>query len=420
MQNFKDLENLGIIQAKHPQDLDLDKGSYTFYAGFDPTSDSLHVGSLFLLITMKKLADLGHTPIAVVGGATGMIGDPSGKSAERNLLGEKEIQHNVRGMQAQITKFFSKQSNVKVLNNLDWIGNFSLIPFLRDVGKSFRVTEMLAKDSVQSRIESEEGISFTEFTYQILQAYDFLHLHQEHKCNLQVGGSDQWGNISAGITLVRKHAAGDVCGLTFPLIESAPGQKFGKSEGRNVWLDPQKTSPYEFYQFWIQTTDEMVIPYLGYFTNLSPAEIDHYKEIVSTSPEDRQAQKKLAYEVTRLVHGDEEVEKSIKASEVLFGGSPEGLGDQDLMNIFANVPSRTYPREVLKEGSLPLVQVLCETDLCKSRGQARNLIKQGGVYLNNARVDDDALILSGKDLASESMLILRAGKRKYGLLSFVG
>lgn len=418
MQNFKDLEALGIVQAKHPKDLDLDSGNYTFYAGFDPTSDSLHVGSLFLLITMKKLADLGHTPIAVVGGATGMIGDPSGKSAERNLLGEKEIHNNVNGMTGQIQKFFSNQANVKVLNNLDWIGRFSLIPFLRDVGKSFRVTEMLAKDSVQSRLESEEGISFTEFTYQILQAYDFLYLYEQHGCRLQVGGSDQWGNISAGITLVRKHAGGEACGLTFPLIESAPGQKFGKSEGRNVWLDPQKTSPYEFYQFWIQTTDDMVISYLGYFTNLSPAEISSYQEAVDSRPEEREAQKKLAYEVTRLVHGDEEVEKSIKASEVLFGGSPEGLGDRDLMNIFANVPSRTYRRELLKEGSLALVQVLCETDLCKSKGQARNLIKQGGVYLNNERVDDEAHILTGRDLASESILILRAGKRKYGLLSF--
>ena len=276
MQSFKDLEALGIIQAKHPQDLNLDKGNYTFYAGFDPTSDSLHVGSLFLLITMKKLQCLGHTPIAVVGGATGMIGDPSGKSSERNLLSEDEINRNVQGMTRQITQFFAGSDKVKVLNNLDWIGSFSLVPFLRDVGKSFRVTEMLAKDSVQSRIQSEEGISYTEFTYQVLQAFDFYHLHQRHQCDLQVGGSDQWGNISAGITFVRKQCGKEVCGMTFPLIESAPGQKFGKSEGRNVWLDPQRTSPYEFYQFWMQTTDDMVIPYLGYFTDLPVEEINEF------------------------------------------------------------------------------------------------------------------------------------------------
>jgi tyrosyl-tRNA synthetase len=418
MQTFHDFLRLGLVQASHPQDLDLDKGAYTFYAGFDPTSDSLHVGHLFVLITMKKLQKLGHKPIAVVGGATGMIGDPSGKSSERKLLSEDEIRHNSEAVGNQIRRFIDPDSGALVLNNLDWVGELSLIPFLRDIGKSFRVTEMLAKDSVQSRIQSEEGISYTEFTYQILQSYDFFHLHTKHGCDLQIGGSDQWGNISAGISYVRKQTGDEVLGLTLPLIESSPGQKFGKSEGRNIWLDAQKSSAYDFYQFWIQTTDEMVIPYLGFFTELSAIEIEDLKNQTRENPESRTAQKRLAYETTLLVHGAGGVDKAIQASSVLFGGSPEGLSDTDLMQIFQDVPNCKFPSSILEGSGLSLLQALCDLELSKSKGQARNLVKQGGVYVNNVRVTDDTFLLKKDSLASETIIILRSGKKKYGLLCF--
>ena len=417
MSSLSKLKENGIVEFVSNDDIDLDKNSYTFYAGFDPTADSLHVGHLFVLVTMARLQKMGHKPIAVLGGATGMIGDPSGKSKERVLLTEDVIQHNVDCIKKQIGLLLDYDNGAKVVNNMDWFRGYEFISFLRDVGKLFRVTEMMSKESVQKRLTSDEGISFTEFSYQILQSYDFLKLFQDHGCSLQIGGSDQWGNISAGITLIRKETGAQAYGLTLPLIKSSSGEKFGKSEGQNIWLDPEKTSPYNFYQFWIQTPDADVIQYLYFFTFLDEDQILECKQSLSENPGARKAQKTLAFEVTKMLHGEAEAQKAVQASNVLFGGSLDGMDDETLMQIFADVPSLTMTQNQLGSG-VGLLDVLVEAKLSDSKGKARKLIRQGGVYLNNKRVDSEEMNLSSGDLVGDSTMLLRSGKKKYCLLRF--
>jgi len=395
--------------------------SVVLYAGFDPTAESLHIGNLLQIMLLAQFQRHGHRPIALVGGATAMIGDPSGKSEERNLLTEETIQKNLAGIKAQLQHFldFDSGDNAAIMvNNADWIGQFSFVEFLRDVGKYFRVGEMMGKESVRKRLQSDVGMSFTEFSYQLLQAYDFLHLNREHNCILQVGGDDQWGNITAGIDLTRKLEAKAVYGITSPLITDASGQKFGKtSTGRKCWLDANLTSPYEFYQYWIRSDDRDVIKLLKYFTFLPLEEIEQLAKELQEQPEKRQAQKVLAQEVTRLVHGDEQLAVAQKAAQVLFGEEISGLSDRDLSSIFADVPSTTLTRNQLDQG-LVLLDILCECKLCKSRGEAKKLIKSGGAYVNNVRVDTIEHTLTTDSLASETILILRSGKKNYHLVRF--
>lgn len=417
MNNLMKLKHDGIIEFVSNDEIDLNNESYTFYAGFDPTADSLHVGHLFVLVTMARLQKMGHKPIAVIGGATGMIGDPSGKSKERVLLTESVIKKNIEGIRKQLGLLLDFDAGALVLNNMDWFENYGFIPFLRDVGKLFRVTEMMSKESVQKRLSSDEGISFTEFSYQILQSYDFLKLFELHNCTMQIGGSDQWGNISAGITLIRKELGSQAYGITLPLIKSSSGEKFGKSEGQNIWLDPERTSPYNFYQFWIQTPDDDVIQYLRFFTFLEDSVIENCQRQLIENPGARLAQKTLAFEITKMLHGEIEANKSVKASQVLFGGSLEGMDDKTLMQIFSDVPSLTLNQNQLNEG-LGLLDVLVESKLSDSKGKARKLIRQGGIYLNNERVDSEEMNLASDHLVGTSTMLLRSGKKKYCLLRF--
>ena len=393
----------------------------TVYAGFDPTAPSLHIGNLLQIMLLAQFQRHGHRPIALVGGATAMIGDPSGKSHERNLLNPETIQQNLTGIKKQLEQFLDfncEQNPALLVNNADWIGSFTFIEFLRDVGRHFRVGEMMGKESVRQRLQSEAGMSFTEFSYQLLQAYDFLYLSREHHCVLQVGGDDQWGNITAGIELTRKIDGRAVLGLTSPLITDTGGQKFGKTAtGENCWLDPQKTSPYEFYQYWIRADDRDVIKLLNYFTFLPQEQIDQLEQALRAEPEKRQAQTVLAEQVTTLVHGPDQAKLAQNAAQVLFGREIAGLSDRDLTSIFADVPSTSVPRLRLQQG-LPLVETLHETALCNSKGQARKLIKGGGVYVNNIRVEDTEHLLKTDSLASESILVLRTGKKNYHLLKF--
>lgn len=390
------------------------------YAGFDPTAESLHIGNLLQIMLLSQFQRLGHRPIVLIGGATAMIGDPSGKNAERNLLDEQTIERNLKGIRKQLEQFLDfsdSPSGAILVNNADWIGKFSFIEFLRDVGKHFRIGEMMAKESVRKRLNSDVGMSFTEFSYQILQAYDFLHLNREMNCIMQIGGDDQWGNITAGIDLTRKLQNSQVFGLTSPLIMTASGQKLGKTEAGAVYLDEKMTSPYDFYQYWIRVDDRDVIKLLKYFTFMDLSEIDELEKQVQTKPEKRTAQAVLARQVTNMVHSEKQTDVVIKASQVLFGKEIEGLTDDDLNSIFADVPSTTMNREQLDNG-LELLEALCKTKLCDSRGQAKKLIKSGGVYINNRRTDNINEKLTTDSLASETIVVLRSGKKKYHLLKF--
>ena len=415
------LSQRGFISQKSDEDLagKLDK-PITVYAGFDPTADSLHIGHLMQIMLLAQFQRHGHRPIPLLGGATAMIGDPSGKNEERNLLMPETIEKNLAAIRKQLEQFLdfdSGENSALLLNNIDWIGQFSFIEFLRDIGKFFRVGEMMGKESVRKRLQSEVGMSFTEFSYQLLQAYDFLHLYRQYQCVLQVGGDDQWGNITAGIDLVRKLEQQTVYGITSSLLTTSSGQKFGKTEAGTVWLDEEKTSAYEFYQYWIRIEDQDVIKLLNLFTFLSLDEITELQRQVQTEPEKRQAQKVLAEEVTKWVRGAEQTALAQKASGVLFGQEISGLSDRDLNTIFVDVPSMTMPRDRLNAG-IELLDALCETGLCNSRGEAKKLIKAGGAYINNCKVNDINQKLTPKSLASESILVIRSGKKKYFLLKF--
>jgi len=396
----------------------LSKEKVTLYCGFDPTGKSLHVGNLLHLVTLARFQRAGHHPIAIAGGATGMIGDPSGKSSERNLLADDEIRENLSRHTEQMKRildFESPTNPARIMNNADWLGKFTFLEFLRDVGKHFSVPNMLAKDSVKSRLAG--GISFTEFAYQVLQGYDFYHLYTEHGCKVQVGGQDQWGNITAGVELIRRKAGGSAYGMTSELITTASGAKFGKSEGNAVWLDPAMTSPYQFYQFWVRTEDADVVDYLKLFTFLTLEEIETLAEAVKNAPQERAAQKRLAEAMTEMVHGKAAVETSKRASEVLFGSEIRDLSDEMITEIFRDVPSSVMKRARLSEG-IDVVEALVESGTLKSKGEARRLLAAGGVYVNNVRVNEAEYRLTEKDLASEHFAVLRTGKKNYRLLKF--
>jgi tyrosyl-tRNA synthetase len=392
-----------------------------FYDGFDPTATTLHAGTLVGLSLLVRLQRAGHKPIAVVGGATGMIGDPSGKSEERKLLDPSLLAENVQGLKAQLARFLrfdDSPSGALLVNNADWFASIGYLAFLRDVGKHITVNYMLAKESVRARLEDrEQGISYTEFSYMLLQAYDFVHLNRTYGCRLQIGGSDQWGNITCGTELHRKVGGeGELFGLVTPLLLTAAGKKFGKSEaGTSVWLDPEHTSPYAFYQFWINTDDADVERYLKMFTFRS---LDEIASAVAEHDQDRAkrlAQKRLAEEVTTWVHGPDAARRARAASQVMFGGSLADLKDADLEPLCADVPTTTLARAALAAGLL-LLDLLVSTKLCESKGAARRLLAQGGVYVNNVRTSDPERVLCAGDLATESMLILRAGKKSYHVI----
>ena len=419
---YDELHGRGIIEQATPEIEQgaLDQERLTVYCGFDPTASSLHVGTLVPILGLVRLQRAGHRPIAVVGGGTGLIGDPSGKTDERKMLTRETVEENVEGIRAQLARFldFESRDNPAVLvNNAEWLGAFSLVDFLRDIGKHFRVNAMLQKESVRSRLEDREhGMSFTEFSYMLLQAADFLHLYDRFGCTLQIGGSDQWGNITAGIELIRRLRGAKSHGMTFPLLMTASGTKFGKSEAGTVWLDAERTSPYEFYQFWVRCDDRDVVRFLRLFTFLDQGRIAELEEVVRTRPDGREAQRTLAREVTALVHGEAEADKAIRASQVLFGEPVDGLDEATILGIFADVPSVDVSRELVAGEGWPLVDALVTGGSCKSKGEARRLIQGGGVYLNNHRVAAVEARLTLEGLASEGTAVLRSGKKSYLLV----
>ncbi|MFZ2463513.1 MAG: tyrosine--tRNA ligase [Caldibacillus thermoamylovorans] len=387
--------------------------SVKLYCGFDPTADSLHIGHLLPILILRRFQLAGHQPIALVGGATGLIGDPSGKKAERTLNAKETVENWVESIKGQLSRFLdfdSKENPATMANNYDWTGKMDVITFLRDVGKNFGLNYMLAKDTVQSRLET--GISFTEFSYMILQSLDFLKLYETENCRLQIGGSDQWGNITAGLELIRKtHEEAKAFGLTVPLVTKADGTKFGKTEGNAVWLDPEKTTPYEFYQFWINTDDRDVVNYLKYFTFLSHEEIEELAKATAEQPEKRLAQKALAEDVTKLVHGEAALKQAIRISEALFSGNIKELNGAEIEQGFKDVPSFTNT-----EAEANLVELLVAAKISPSKRQAREDIQNGAIYINGDRVTDVQYVLGDSDKIEGKFTIIRRGKKKYYLI----
>jgi tyrosyl-tRNA synthetase len=396
----------------------------TIYVGFDPTSDSMHVGNLVAVMLLRRFQQAGHRPIGLVGGATGMIGDPSGKSDERNLLSVDVLRANVASMEKQLRRFLDFDSGANsalLVNNYDWMGRFGYLEFLRDIGKHFPVNVMLSKESVKARLErSDAGLSYTEFSYMLLQAYDFVYLNEHYGCELQAGGSDQWGNITAGIDLGRRIRGVQLHGITCPLLTKSDGSKMGKTESGALWLAAEKTSPYSFYQYWYNTQDADVGKCLRYFTDLAQSQVEELENQHAANPGQRAAQKRLAADLTRLVHGEDGLAAALKASEILFGAEIDRLSDKQLAEVFADVPSKELPRNLLASPGLSLIDALCDVGLAKSKGDARRAISEGGCYVNNRRVENIEARLSAADLASESIIVLRKGKKNYGLLRFVG
>ena len=420
---YDDLVWRGLIHQSTDEGIPawLRSGSRTLYVGFDPTADSLHVGSLLPLMMLRRFQQAGHKPIALVGGATGMIGDPSGKSEERNLLSVEKLRANVDGVARQMRHFLDFESTsssaAALVNNFDWMSGFSYLDFLRDIGKNFPVNMMLAKESVKNRIDRESGISYTEFSYMLLQAYDFVHLSEKHGCELQVGGSDQWGNITAGIDLGRRMRGAKLYGLTCPLLTTADGVKMGKTEKGAVWLAPERTSAYAFYQYWINVADADVSRCLRFLSDVPRAEIEALDAARESNLKPGESQRRLAASLTQLTHGDEGVAAARRASEIFFGASITDLDDAQLGEIFADVPSQQLPRASLEAG-LPLIDAIVASGLSKSKGEVRRKIAEGGVYINNIRATDKDQKLSVGDLASKSMLVLRLGRKNYALLNF--
>ncbi|MBX3415634.1 MAG: tyrosine--tRNA ligase [Pirellulales bacterium] len=422
---FSDLKWRGLIhQTTDDAGLPgwLSAGMRTVYAGFDPTASSLHVGHLMALMTLRRFQRAGHRPIALVGGATGMIGDPSGKSEERNLLSLEVLHENVHGMAQQMRRLldFDPAPNAALLvNNFEWMRGFSFLDFLRDVGKHFPVNVMLTKDSVRSRLErSDSGLSYTEFSYMLLQAFDFVHLKREFACELQIGGSDQWGNITAGIDLARRLDGVQLYGMTAPLLTKSDGSKMGKTEGGAVWLSPERTSPYQFYQYWINVDDADAGKCLRTFTELAHEEIEALDAARTADPARRESQKRLAEELTRLIHGDEGLAAAQRATQIFFGAEIDRLNDDELAQIFADVPSKVLPRTRLEEGGFTIVEALVEAALAKSKGEARRTVEQGGAYVSNRRIESIDTPLTVAHLAGSTTMVLRTGKKKYALLRF--
>ncbi len=414
---IEDLKWRGLIyQQTDEQGIEdlLNKEQVTLYCGADPTADSLHIGHLLPFLTLRRFQEHGHRPIVLIGGGTGMIGDPSGKSEERVLQTEEQVDKNFEGISKQMHNIFEfgTDHGAVLVNNRDWLGQISLISFLRDYGKHVGVNYMLGKDSIQSRLE--HGISYTEFTYTILQAIDFGHLNRELNCKIQVGGSDQWGNITSGIELMRRmYGQTDAYGLTIPLVTKSDGKKFGKSESGAVWLDAEKTSPYEFYQFWINQSDEDVIKFLKYFTFLGKEEIDRLEQSKNEAPHLREAQKTLAEEVTKFIHGEDALNDAIRISQALFSGDLKSLSAKELKDGFKDVPQVT-----LSNDTTNIVEVLIETGISPSKRQAREDVNNGAIYINGERQQDVNYALAPEDKIDGEFTIIRRGKKKYFMVNY--
>lgn len=414
---IEDLKWRGLIyQQTDEQGIEdlLNKEQVTLYCGADPTADSLHIGHLLPFLTLRRFQEHGHRPIVLIGGGTGMIGDPSGKSEERVLQTEEQVDKNIEGISKQMHNIFEfgTDHSAVLVNNRDWLGQISLISFLRDYGKHVGVNYMLGKDSIQSRLE--HGISYTEFTYTILQAIDFGHLNRELNCKIQVGGSDQWGNITSGIELMRRmYGQTDAYGLTIPLVTKSDGKKFGKSESGAVWLDAEKTSPYEFYQFWINQSDEDVIKFLKYFTFLGKEEIDRLEQSKNEAPHLREAQKTLAEEVTKFIHGEDALNDAIRISQALFSGDLKSLSAKELKDGFKDVPQVT-----LSNDTTNIVEVLIETGISPSKRQAREDVNNGAIYINGERQQDVNYALAPEDKIDGEFTIIRRGKKKYFMVKY--
>lgn len=424
---LQQLRNRGRIHdVSHFEELEslLERQSVTFYCGFDPTANSLHIGSMLPLVIMRRLQQSGHKPIVILGSATGLIGDPSGKSEERKLLSVEEIRENTKGIERQIGLFLEKkgESAYQLVDNNQWLGKLNYLEFLRDIGKHFSVNQMIAKDSVRSRLENrEQGISYTEFSYMLLQAYDFCWLHENFHCQLQVGGSDQWGNITAGIDLIRhKHPSSQtsVFGLTFALLTTASGSKFGKTEKGAIWLDKKKTSPYHFYQYWLNVSDQDVIHFLKLFTEMNEQELKELEESTLHHPELREAQKRLANDLTALVHGEAETNRVTQVSKILFGEKIENIDSSTLLDIFSEVPSTKVAAGDLERG-LGIPDLLIGCALAKSKGEARRLIESGGIYFNNERVSPELKQVPRTIFIDDAILVIRSGKKNYHLVHLI-
>lgn len=431
MKNFiEELRWRGMIQDIMPEtEQHLMEGLRAAYVGFDPTADSLHIGNLVSVMMLRHFQNCGHKPYALVGGATGMIGDPSGKSAERNLLTEEVLAHNIKGIQKQLAKFLDFESEApnraELVNNYDWMKEFSFLSFIRDIGKHITVNYMMAKDSVKKRFdpnENTDGMSFTEFSYQLLQGYDFLHLYRQKGLTLQMGGSDQWGNITTGTELIRRIAGGKAYALTCPLITKADGTKFGKSEGGNVWLDAEKTSPYKFYQYWINVSDEDAQRYIKIFTMLSREEIEQLISEHQAAPHLRVLQNKLAEELTVLVHGREELQKAQKASQILFGNSTSDdlrqLDAKTFLEVFDGVPQAEVTRTDIAAGLDMIAALSAKTGFIASNSEARRALKEKSIAVNKEKVEE-SYIIGEKDIIDDKFVLLQRGKKNYFVIVIV-
>ena len=428
MKNFiEDLKWRGMIQDIMPGTEELlNKEQCTAYVGIDPTADSLHIGHLVSVMMLKHFQDAGHRPVSLIGGATGMIGDPSMKSQERNLLDEATLRHNQECIKAQLSKFIdfeSKAPNAAILvNNYDWMKDYKFLDFSRDIGKLITVNYMMAKDSVKKRLSGEgrEGMSFTEFTYQLLQGYDFLYLYQHYGCRLQMGGSDQWGNITTGTELIRRKLGGEAYGLTWPLMTKSDGGKFGKTEKGNIWLSSEYTTPYAFYQFWLNVSDEDAARYIKIFTTLSREEIEAAVAEHAKAPHLRELQKLLAREITVMVHGEDEYRKAVDASQILFGKSTSetlrSLDERTFLSVFDGVPQYSLSKDVLPQNVIDLLAVT--TDVFPSKGECRKMIQGGGLSLNKDRCDSTDRTVSAEDLIDGKYILAQKGKKNYYILKF--
>jgi len=414
----------GMIQDIMPGTEELfEKEMVSGYIGFDPTSDSLHIGSLVPILLLVHLQKAGHKPFALVGGATGMVGDPSGKSEERNLLSEETLAINIAGVKKQLSHFLDFNSGAKnsaeLVNNYDWFKNFNFLDFIRDVGKHITVNYMMAKDSVKKRIEGDTGMSFTEFTYQLVQGYDFYWLYENKNCKLQMGGSDQWGNITTGTELIRRKTGGEAFAFTCPLITKADGGKFGKTEKGNVWLDAKKTSPYQFYQFWLNASDEDATKWIKIFTLLDPATIDSLIAEHATAPQLRTLQKALASELTKFVHSEEDLKFAISATEILFGNATtevlQSLNEDQLLQVMEGVPTANVTLAQLNEG-YDLVSLLADTQIFPSKGEARKMWQAGGLSINKEKVSAEFTTVTAAQLLQGKYMLLQKGKKNYYLV----
>ncbi len=416
---IQDLKWRGLLyQVTNEENIEklVENETVSLYCGTDPTADSLHIGHLVPFLVLKRFQQYGHRPVVLVGGGTGRVGDPSFKASERDLISEDDLNKNIAGIEAQLRRIFNfdsgKETDAILVNNYDWLKDISLISFLRDYGKHVGVNYLLAKDAIQSRLET--GISFTEFTYNIIQAIDFLHLRQTYNVKIQVGGSDQWGNIVSGIDLMRRiEGITDAEGLTIPLVTKSDGSKFGKSEGGNIWLDAEKTSPYEFYQFWFNQNDEDVIHFLKVFTFLSKEEIEALEESVKTEPHLRKAQRALAEEMIKIIHDEAALEEALRITEALFSGNIKELSGKELKDAMKNAPQAT-----VENTEHPLVNLLVDAKISPSRRQAREDIKNGAIYINGEREQDVDYTVTSKDFLEGDLIVFRRGKKKYTVVYF--